>query len=970
MMPPPSTGDPEQDRINMENFRIQEASFYGNRNPFMIEEERRPMIAGMPMGGIGMLQAGQVGPLNRLGQFINQELAQENQGEVNEFIGEVGDMANQRFGVDLGSVGQRPMFDVGRPVQAYKNGGAAFPDLSGDGKITQKDILIGRGVIEKEYGGPVGMQMGGDPMMAAGMPPPQAPPMPMPAPEQPPTPMQDQLDPNIVQSALAQAAGGIGDLDEAQNYEQVMNTMRGDQATVEERREELAGVVGPGDANQTPESVLTLVQPVMMLANVDQGIGQLAQQEMTQPMEGPMAGGIMSTVPEPPMMEAGGTAPVNFNKGGEVRPIQYLEPGGVAGRPDPFANLAGTELGPFVQQAFKARQSLLADPADLERQKRLTEAQILFDLAQTGLAFAAPMEGERPGLSAAERLALAAQKTQLPAKIGARAQALTDKETAQKAADRAVLLSAIGAGEAGLTAQKASEAKIAQLVKQGELDLAKEREKSALRVAELGLENKLKLILQKKKISQETAGKLSVETMKAGFGKELEKIKQENRVAIETLKLNKNFENDRKLQLDAQKLEQENMKLDNLMKRGNLRLESQLTADRMGISHLNDLEKQEKGHQHAVNMAIRGQAYARELKRIDTMMEQKRLDLQTTNEAERIQISRELAELEQEKFDYEKLQAGLLDFAIGEKKSFNKFYTQVGKRKGVALAKLYADGETTPEEDNTIHFVLDNSTKDTMDAVSGVTVPGITPPPAWQDALRAREEKAKNDPSITLPSTYTIAGAKPKTQEKPTEQKTQARIFKPGYTFVAEDLNETTFDDIITRLKGIKSATGLTGAGAQAINTAFEFINFIADKPFPQIQKVIDLADSLNTVTAIVYMDSVKGKASEELRREIKATLPNFGVIRKGPQGVYNKIEATIATLNNALVPLEVELQGPMSLTQKGALQGRIDRLKNVRDSYAVLGQKLQAEIGGGSLGGAQDNRPPLSSFRKGVGES
>ena len=367
------------------------------------------------IGIVGMMQAGQVGPLNRLGQFINQELAQENQGEVNEFIGEVGDMANQRFGVDLGSVGQRPMFDVGRPVQAYKDGGAAFPDLSGDGKITQKDILIGRGVIEKQYGGPIGMEAGGPPLgegmmvdmgyvrpskksaselppdptpdatlnnvmkerrkqeglnefnqylnaidmtyeeftnkpvnfqmdvvkmlspsveatreilkhlydatksvkgMQMGGDPMTAPPMPMPAPEQPPMPMQDQLDPNVVQSALAQVAGGIGDLDQAQNYEQVMNTMRGDQATVEERREELAGVVGPGDANQTPESVLTLVQPVMMLANVDQGIGQLAQQEMTQPMEGPMAGGIMSTVPEPPMMEAGGTAPVNFNKGG------------------------------------------------------------------------------------------------------------------------------------------------------------------------------------------------------------------------------------------------------------------------------------------------------------------------------------------------------------------------------------------------------------------------------------------------------------------------------------------------------------------------------------------------------------------------------------------------------------------------------------------------------------------------------
>ena len=184
--------------------------------------------------------------------------------------------------------------------------------------------------------------MGGDPMTA--------PPMPMAA-EQPPMPMEDQLDPNVVQSALAQAAGGIGDLDEAQNYEQVMNTMRGDQATVEERREELAGVVGPGDANQTPESVLTLVQPVMMLANVDQGIGQLAQQEMTQPMEGPMAGGIMSTVPEPPM-EAGGTAPVNFNKGGEVRPIQYFKTWWGFGRKRPFCQSCRNKVKPFCATGF------------------------------------------------------------------------------------------------------------------------------------------------------------------------------------------------------------------------------------------------------------------------------------------------------------------------------------------------------------------------------------------------------------------------------------------------------------------------------------------------------------------------------------------------------------------------------------------------------------------------------------------
>jgi hypothetical protein len=108
------------------------------------------------------------------------------------------------------------------------------------------------------------------------------------------------------------------------------------------------------------------------------------------------------------------------------------------------------------------------------------------------------------------------------------------------------------------------------------------------------------------------------------------------------------------------------MKLDNLLKRGRIRLDAEITAKKLGLEHTNDLELQEKGHQHAVNMAIRGQAYARELKRIDTMMEQKRLDLAASTDAEKIQIQRELAELEQEKFDYEKLQAGLLDYSIGE----------------------------------------------------------------------------------------------------------------------------------------------------------------------------------------------------------------------------------------------------------------------------------------------------------------
>ena len=39
-------------------------------------------------------------------------------------------------------------------MEAKKGGSAKFPDLSGDGKVTQKDILMGRGVIKRKTGGP------------------------------------------------------------------------------------------------------------------------------------------------------------------------------------------------------------------------------------------------------------------------------------------------------------------------------------------------------------------------------------------------------------------------------------------------------------------------------------------------------------------------------------------------------------------------------------------------------------------------------------------------------------------------------------------------------------------------------------------------------------------------------------------------------------------------------------------------
>jgi len=367
--------------------------------------------------------------------------------------------------------------------------------------------MMDRSVLSRQMfaaGGPVYMQEGGDPMAAgiASMTPP-------PMEEMPQVP--EGVDPQMLEQMLTEASASMGDLENVDDYEQMMNMMRGDEAPIEARREELAGLVGPEDAAQTPESVLALVQPVIQLASVDQGIGELAAEQMTQPVDGAMAEGIMSTVAPPPQPAApgpemmGGPPPVNFNQGGLVRrgdnqPVQYFAKGGetladfqkmlglTVTSPQNLTE-ASLRAGTYpvyeptyddrVLSAAKGAEARyaaagLGTPAEraaaLEEQKRMTQAQMLFDVANTALAFSGPMEEERKGLSPAERLALAAQKTQLLPTIGARAQQQLEYKKAADKEERALKLAAVQRGEKQVDTEIAAEQAL-------ELALAKKKDK-------------------------------------------------------------------------------------------------------------------------------------------------------------------------------------------------------------------------------------------------------------------------------------------------------------------------------------------------------------------------------------------------------------------------------------------------------------------------------------------------------------
>jgi len=408
--------------------------------------------------------------------------------------------------------------------QMFANGGQAVPnEYKGFSKLPEAVQMKMDPVAAKKYAG------GG----IAGMMPPEmvAPPAMPPAP--PPMEGEQAIDPQVLEGALAEAEQDITNLDEAEDFETVMNTIRGDEATVEERYEELAGVVGEEDARQTPESVLTLVQPAMVMGAVDQGIGGLAQQEMSEPVQGAMAQGIMSNVAPPPQPAApppqpaapmptggmGGPPPANFNEGGLVRRgdnqpvLKFANAGEVpsgnpsflpyilnnqrftAGTNSPLLdsmllkNIADAQNQAAARAAFSpAAAAKLPKPeptydervlaaakgaqeryaaaglgtaeeraAELESQKDLTKAQMLFDIAQTALTFAGPMQGERPGASAAERLAMAASTTKLPQTIGARAQTLAEQKKAADKEERALKLAAVQRGETQVDAEIAAE---------------------------------------------------------------------------------------------------------------------------------------------------------------------------------------------------------------------------------------------------------------------------------------------------------------------------------------------------------------------------------------------------------------------------------------------------------------------------------------------------------------------------------
>ena len=90
------------------------------------------------------------------------------------------------------------------------------------------------------------------------------------------------LEQELAAASGEEAARSMANVAAAGDITGLLNAVWDDNRTLDEYRSELAAVVGAEDAAQTPDSVLALVQPTLQLAQMDQGVGALMQEELAE----------------------------------------------------------------------------------------------------------------------------------------------------------------------------------------------------------------------------------------------------------------------------------------------------------------------------------------------------------------------------------------------------------------------------------------------------------------------------------------------------------------------------------------------------------------------------------------------------------------------------------------------------------------------------------------------------------------
>jgi hypothetical protein len=298
------------------------------------------------------------------------------------------------------------------------------------------------------------------------------------------------------QVGLDYVANTLGGIDQAEDIESMINAIRGNDMPIEARRTELAEFVGQDDAMATPEAVLAMVQPAIMLTEegaMNSGIGDLMQ-GMTSDIDMATEGGQPTDMGQGvgQLMMAGAPmeeAPQQFAAGGGVqKPIQKFAAAGAVydpfdprasmgerftsiTEPRPLSALLGDDelMGRLFEESLRptavesaedaaARyEALMTKAADLGGADEARKQQMALDLATAGFQFASGRDAQGRNIAGQPFL------SQLGAAAAPFAQRQGERLAKQRETERAIKLAAIKEGIGTETrAKAAAEARQAQ----------------------------------------------------------------------------------------------------------------------------------------------------------------------------------------------------------------------------------------------------------------------------------------------------------------------------------------------------------------------------------------------------------------------------------------------------------------------------------------------------------------------------
>lgn len=769
-----------------------------------------------------------------------------------------------------------------------------------------------------------------------------------------PMPQEMAADAEMQGQAIGEevAARTMTNIDSATDVKSAIDALRGNAAPLEARYQELANFVGERDAAQTPESVLALTQPAIMMTEqgaMDSGIGELMQKVAgdTQ-MDGGMDQGLGALM----MQGAGNTPPENFRQGGPVEVRGYQAAGEVReGGGTRLSPMQMTDFDPYMQRAMAARENIFGTPEEraeqLERAKKQARSDAMFNLANFGLAFA----GETQGGSVAERLANAAARSNV---VGGFQQAGRDVEARRRemeSQDQSMRLSALQSAENMAEADRGRSFELMKIGvnKEAELEKMREANKLAVENAETQQGYNLALVeargdIQKSIANLQTSAQEAIASGKNDLARDLQEKKAE--LQKELVKLNAEADLNNAVakftltsvfELEKMEMGQEfeliKMQTQNAYEKIAREDQQQFTAAQNALSRAQTAELASIEQEVRIELANKG-------------FEQQELDRQVNVTMQKIKNAFEEHRLLQ---GDEQLSLQAMRDAVDEAyKARSLAIDEAAMRlKGVDIKnnndlQAYLTGKT-PDGEYRIDAFLKGDLENPLD-YEGKLIKYTSPSREWNDSTKRYEPT----PGLKLPAEMTdrLKAERPDLYEQITGKK--AKAAEP--LKLDEATQSVLFKDVVDP----EAAFGSGGLVRDLVNKAFEAFSFGAwNAPAKQTKEAIVAVDNLNSEFVNFFTQAAEIRESVFQQQKLDQLTPKSAQFWQGSDEAKSKATALLRRIQQA-EQLVIERMNSESVPSDSAEYSKMDKqlrqLANLRAGYQVL-SNMAAAIDGADGG-------------------